>query len=410
MPGDSLSKDSAEAMVVQALVKQGVDTSTLILQEYKDISRPKRLDHTFTFEAKEGDPRNVAEAKLRQGGSVYGHYLSASGRPWYKIPETWERERNAKTMLRAVREWLTIAAITAAIVWAIMLLVSRARQGLVPWKRSLLVAIIPAGISLLTGINQWYMSQQQYFSRVEVPLSVFHTTTLVSMLQYMLMTYIMFAAGLALLGGMYPDKFALLRHHERRAGMLDTWIAAAAGVGFALIIGSLTHWLDAVSMSWITFRGWDVPQSIAAPLPFLSMIDTALRAALFAAVIVAVIVYTWNGVLRGKLLYRALLLVGVVFMLINMNAKDPNEWLYEALQTIPAIAIVWFLLNYVIAGRTAAFFAAAFGSTAYVFVSRMISTGNHFAILHAWIFVLLALVVFGVWWAPVWGRRRLPVD
>jgi hypothetical protein len=80
----------------------------------REDARPKRVDHVFNFEAKDGDPRNVAEAKYRRDGSVNGKYVSVGRRGWYKIPETWERARNATTAVRAVRQWLTVAAIIAA--------------------------------------------------------------------------------------------------------------------------------------------------------------------------------------------------------------------------------------------------------------------------------------------------------
>ena len=409
LPGDSLTKDSARVLVEQQLIRQGEDTSQFVLKEYKDFARPQRLDHSFVYEAKDGDPRHVAEAKFRRDSRVDGNYISVSKRGWYKIPEAWERARNATTTLRAVRQGLTILAIIGSIVGAAIFFGARVKKGLVPWKQAFLIAIVPAIMALLTGVNSWYLSQADYFGRIEIAPGVFHIEQLTRILLDGMMTYLYFVIGLAFLGSLYPDKLPLLSRRERKAAALDTWIAAAAGVGFVLIIGSWTHWLEAWNTGWISFHGWNIPEWIAAPVPLLSMIDISLRELIFTAGIIGLYVYLWTGPMK-RLQYRVLLVLALLFMLMPMQAVEPGEWLFEILHTLPAILLAWLLLTYVIAGRTAAFFASAFAASAYVIIARAIGSGYICGIRGGWVFTILAVILFALWWAPLLGKRRLPVD
>ncbi len=409
MPGDSLAKDSAQAIVERELSKQGEDTSALVLKEYRDFARPKRLDHSFTYEAKDGDPRHVAEAKYRRFGSVYGRYLTVGTYPWYKIPEEWTRERNATTVLRAVREGLTILATLATVVWIFVLLGTRARAGQVPWKRVLLAAIVPAAISLVAQTNLFYLSQAEYFQRTEISWGVFRTTLLTTWLLSSVISYVMFAAGFAFFSVLYPDRIPWLRAHERRAAAVDTWLAFAAGIGGLLVVRSVRAWLAAWQPGWVAFQGWGVPDWLAAPLPLPMMLDNVLRDALMVSVLFVFYAYLWTGPLRASW-KRALLVVGAVFMLMGFRLGDPGEWLLSAIYGGVLAALVWVLLRSLVAGRPMALFAAALGAMTVSTAISGFGVGNNFLCWHTWMLAVLILLVFALWLAPLWRGKRLPVD
>jgi membrane protease YdiL (CAAX protease family) len=409
MPGDSLSKDSAAAIVERSLTQLGEDTSTLVLKEYRDFARPKRLDHTFTYEAREGDPRHVAEAKFRRYGSVYGHYQSVNRYGWYKIPEEWTRERKALTTLRAIREGLTILAIAGAVVWMLVLLGMRARKGNVPWKRVLLAAIVPAVITLLAQLNLLYLSQAEYFQRVEISAAIFRTTLLTSWLSAGLVSYVMYALGFAFLCALYPERMPWLRSHERRAAAWDTWIGLGAGIGAYLLVRSVRAWVAAWQPGWIPFHGWNTPEWLAAPVPLLMMLENLLAEALLLSVLLAFAAHLWTGPWRVTW-KRALLVLGAVLILLGGDLGDPGEWLFNAIYGVVAIALVWLLLRNLVEGRPMALFAVALGAMT---VSAMVSglgAGNASLTGQTWALIVLMLLVFALWLAPPWRGKRLPVD
>ena len=409
LPGDSLSKDSARVLIERTLIAQDEDTSALVLKEYRDFARPKRLDHSFTYEAKEGDPRHVAEAKYRRGGSVYGNYLSVGKRPWYKIPEEWMRARDATTVPRAIREWLTILAITATCVWMLVLVAARARQGRIAWKRAFLAAIIPAVITLIAQTNLFYLSQAEYFDRVEISWAVFRTTLITSWLVSGVLVFAFFGLGLAFLSGLYPEQVRLLKRHERQAAVVDAWIALASGAGAMLLARSIRAWLSSWQPSWVLFEGWQIPEWLAAPLPLPMMLDTLLRDAMLAAVLLAFFAYLWAHVTR-QWWHRVLLALGVLFLLMGVALGDPGEWLFAALFAFVIGALGWLVVRTIVAGRPLNLFAVALGALGTSVALIGFGTGNGLVTLHTWAMVLIVAIVFAAWLAPVWRGKRLPVD
>ena len=396
-------------MIERTLIAQDEDTSALVLKEYRDFARPKRLDHSFTYEAKEGDPRHVAEAKYRRGGSVYGNYLSVGKRPWYKIPEEWMRARDATTVPRAIREWLTILAITATCVWMLVLVAARARQGRIAWKRAFLAAIIPAVITLIAQTNLFYLSQAEYFDRVEISWAVFRTTLITSWLVSGVLVFAFFGLGLAFLSGLYPEQVRLLKRHERQAAVVDAWIALASGAGAMLLARSIRAWLSSWQPSWVLFEGWQIPEWLAAPLPLPMMLDTLLRDAMLAAVLLAFFAYLWAHVTR-QWWHRVLLALGVLFLLMGVALGDPGEWLFAALFAFVIGALGWLVVRTIVAGRPLNLFAVALGALGTSVALIGFGTGNGLVTLHTWAMVLIVAIVFAAWLAPVWRGKRLPVD
>ena len=409
MPGDSMPKDRAQALVRDALAAQGEDTTMLVMKEYRDYSRPQRLDHSFTYEAKEGDPRNIVEAKYRRSGLVSGDRLAVGRRPWYKIPEEWERARKATTVPRAIREWLSVLATAGAVVWMLVLVGMRARQGNVPWKKVFIAAIFPAVITIIAQTNLFYLQQSEYFNRVEISWAVFRTTLITTWLISGVLVFALFSVGLAFLSGLFPDHIKLMRRHERRAAAFDAWLALAAGAGAILLARSLHAWLAAWQPGWIHFAGWQLPGWLAAPMPLPMMVDMLLRDAMLLVVLLAFFAYSWTTTFRIWW-QRILLGLGAVFLLMGVAQGDPGEWLMDAVFAVFVGGLGWLVLQFMVAGRPLNLFTLAIGAMGTSTVLAGMGTGNGTVMLHAWALIVLVIVVLAVWVAPVWKGRRLPVD
>jgi membrane protease YdiL (CAAX protease family) len=405
MPGDSLTQDSARSLIAGVLTKRGEDLSKLNEKDYRQYTRPKRIDQSFTWEARDGDPRNVAEAKYRRSGSVNGRYLSVGNRPWYKIPEAWERERQATTALRAVRQWLHYVVIGGIVVWAAVMLIARTRRGLVPWKKALLLSIVPGVVALLVALNQLYLGQEEYFNNIEVPWGVFQTGQIVAVVTSFIVGYLLFALGLALLGGLYSDRLHELRRDERRAAVLDGMLVAAAGAGVLLLLRSIEAWLTASLSGWVAFAGWQVPDWMAGPLPLLDLVGRALARMLMITVLVSFFAYLWTGPMRKPIFRTALIVAGVLFLLPSA-AVDSYEWAFACLMGLVTVVAIWASVRFLVAGRAVLMICMVAGYVLFRYAADAIQLGNASVTLQGWVFVVLAVVALVIWLQHSGGKRR----
>jgi hypothetical protein len=405
MPGDSLSEAQARALVEAKLTAMGEDISKLESKEYSQQKRPKRLDHSFTYEAREGDPRNVAEAKYRRGGSVDGNYLSVGPAAWYHIPEKWERDRQATTAIRAIKQGLTYLAIGGLIAWAVVLLALRTRKGMVPWKKAFLIAIVPGALGVLTAFDQLaYLNLKEYFNNIEIPWGVFQTTSLIGGLIGILVVYLMFVLQLAFLGGLYPDALGALRRVERRAAAMDALLAVLAGIGLLLLTRSVGAWLAAWRPEWTVFSGWQTPEWLGAPapLPLFEMLQGALGKASRMAFLLIFLGYLWSHPMK-KAWLRICLIVGVVILFLPSPAVEPGEWLMAALVNLAGILLAAAALK-LVDRRPAPLLAMVFGMAAFQTVFAGMSVGLGAVITQTWIAAVIALLGL-LWWLGVFSKR-----
>jgi membrane protease YdiL (CAAX protease family) len=405
MPGDSLTEAQARALVEAKLTEMGEDVSKLEAKEYSQQKRPKRLDHSFTYEAREGDARNVAEAKYRRGGNVDGNYLSVGRSAWYHIPEKWERDRKATTVIRAVKQGLTYLAIGGLIAWAVVLLALRTRKGTVPWKKAFLVAIVPGVLGVLTAFDQFsYLNLREYFHNIETPWGVFQTTSLIGGLIGILFVYLMFVLELAFLGGLYPEALGALRRAERRASVVDALMAVVAGIGLLLLARSVGAWLSAWQPEWITFSGWQTPEWLGAPapLPLFEMLQGALKRALLMTFLLIFLGYLWSHPMK-KTWLRICLIIGVVILFLPSAAVEPGEWLMAAVVNLVGILLAMAALR-LVDGRPAPLLAMVFGAATYRAVSAGMGGGLGSVITQTWVVAVIALLGL-LWWLGVFSKR-----
>jgi membrane protease YdiL (CAAX protease family) len=405
MPGDSLTEEKARAMVENKLTETGEDLSKLEAKDYSQQKRPHRLDHSFTYEAREGDPRNVAEAKYRRSGSVSGSYLSVSNGAWYHIPEKWERDRKATTVVRAVKNGLSYLAIGGLIAWAVVILALRTRKGMVPWKKAFWVAIVPGVIAVLAAFDQLsYLNLKEYFNNIETPWAVFQTTALIGGLIAVLFSYLLFVLWLAFLGGLYPEALGALRRPERRAAMVDALSAVVAGIGILLLLRSVGAWLTAWRPEWTTLSGWQIPEWLGAPapLPLAEMLRVALRRALRIGFLLIFLGYLWSHPMK-KTWLRICLILGVIFLFLPSGAVEPAEWLMAAVSILVGVLLAAVALRFA-DGRPVPLLAMIVGVAVFAAVFGGIGTGLGSVITQAWIAAVIALVGL-LWWLGAFSKR-----
>lgn len=394
-PGDSLSKERAQAIVESTLVARGEDMSRLELKEHREQARPARLDHTLIYEAKDGDPRHIGEARYRRSGMLTGGCLRVSARPFYKIPEEWERDRRATTSLRAAVRGLRILVIACLAVWAAFLLAMKTRRGEILWGKAFRWAILPALISAAGSLNERILEQQSYFSRIEQPWSVFQTESLTQLLVSILIFYIMTALIIALISGLYRDFLFELRVVRRQAKW-DALGIVVAVIGVILLTQSLQTILHSAAPAWIPFGGWPVSDWIATPWPIFSMASSVTAQGIFAAGLLAFAAYLWTGPMRAPFRRIALLIAGVLALLPG-SAVEPGEWLLASAYGLLTLLMVWLVLRFVVARRAILFLLACATAATFLSVSHGISSGNSAAMSQAWLLAIIVIVLSAAW-------------
>jgi membrane protease YdiL (CAAX protease family) len=400
LPGDSLAEARAQHIVDSILTGQGENLTAMTLMEHSSNVRPKRLDYNFSYEAKDGDPRNVAEAKYRRSASVEGRYVSVSARPFYKIPEQWTRDRKATTVGRSIYRGLCILIIGGLLVWATTVFLVKARKGLIPWKKIALLVIVPAAIILIGAANEFYLSQLSYFLHIETPWSVFRTSMVVGWLLSGAGGFALCGLALAFLIALYPEAVSSLAKRERLAAAKDGILAALAGIGVILLSRSIAAWLTAWKPEWTVLRILVAEEWVASPLPYTVLISNFLTSSLLTVVVLSFAIYVWQEPLKQQW-QKGLGLLAALVLVTSMRAIEPGEWLLSALGGMAKIGLVYLLLRSIIGHRPFVLIATVMGVTLFNLTAEAVSSGNTFVTINGVLFAITIVAGFIAWiWWP----------
>jgi hypothetical protein len=397
--GDSISPEQAQHLVDSVLTRQGEDLSKLDLKEHSSEVKPHRVDHVFTYEARDGDPRHIGEARYRRDGSLDGQYLTVRTKPWFRIPEQWSRERQATTTIRSLRRGLLVGLIGGLMVWATTLFLIRARTGAIAWKKSARWAIAPAVVVLIGGLNDFYLSGAEYFTRIEIPQAVFRSTVAIDWLASGAMAYLLFGLGLAFIQAMYPDGWTALRARERRASLPDAALALLSGGGAAAIFSGVAAALNAWRPDWATLPDMAAAGWVAAPLPLTTLAGNVLVTVMAVVTMAVFAMVAWEA-LANKGWLRAILVAAVIALLFPAGAVDAGEWALGAVKGIVAAGLIYAVLRFALAGRPLLLICAAIGFSVFRVIGGALAYDNSLVRTHA---ILLAVFILGgVWW---WLQR-----
>lgn len=395
MASDSLSEDSARALMEAAFLRAGVDVSRLSLANQSQQGRPARLDYTFTYEAPPDDPRVIGDAKLRWSGSVQGSYVSLINTPFDKVPESWERDRTASTGLRTARKVLIVLLEAMLIGYALVMLVVRTRKGTVNWKRALLYAIVPAVLRLLTLPNSLYQLKLTYFFTPQVPWNVYLGTGTVFIVLSAIFIYGLFVLLFAVVEALFRGSLGGLAHPLRESSTIDLISTAVAAIGLAGTAYAIGGWFDARFPASVIFNGWGVPDLFAGPLPSIVLAGSGLiKAAAFAG-LAMIAAHLWSGPMKTPAL-RVLLLVLLVFMMQNPDAVGKAESVIALVHSALILAVGWTLLRFWVRGSAARLALAVW------MIASLSTVMNSFAVFPVytgavWFGVFLLLLIPAIW-------------
>lgn len=344
--GADLTTDEALPLAVAFLDSMGIDTVEYVLKESSSQKRKNRQDHTFVWEAEEGDPRNVEEAKFRMQVVVQGDEVSHFGR-FMKLPEQWEREQKKSTAISAIRTALIIAVLVVFFGFTLLFFITKVRKGEIKWKPILMLAGVFAAISLLGNLNELSSLYSQY--PTSISLQIFRTSLIIGVLIGVLATFILAGISLGIITSFYSDSAKFLKKENRRRTARDAFICALLSLGAFLGITQLIQILNAKFSTFAVIKELPIPVYIQTSLPFISYLSDAILQPIFAVAILGALIYYISNHLKKTWHYLLAIPVALIAF-VSGDAKTTAEFLFNlillVIWVLPAFVLIkWFLRN-----------------------------------------------------------------
>ena len=303
-PGADIAPDAARQIASDFAAAQGWDVSAMELKESRSEKKKARRDYTLVWEARDGDPRNVDEARYRAEIEVDGE-RPAGLRSYWKIPEAFQRSRSEQNLLSIGALTLRIAALAGVVVWSIWLLIQNTRKGLVRWRQTILIASAASLLSLVGPLLSFHLLLEGY--NTAIPLQTFQASMYVGLLMTVIMAFVLLGAAAALVTSCYPESLPALRASNRRTLAIDAGMALAAAIGLEMLVSqAAVIFMDRFHAQ--ALFGIDSPGLVASVLPSAAALAGAVRTVLMdAALLVAIVVLLTRLRVRWLIVPLALL-------------------------------------------------------------------------------------------------------
>lgn len=238
----SLTHEQAEKAArkfVEEEAGNSLDGFELIKDE--ESQKPKRKDHSFTFEDTKKDYKG---AKLRVFVGLAGNKIESYNR-YLHVPESWERKfadiRSYNSMLARIAQiFMTLLMLVSvfAFGWAVM-------TGNIRWFPVIIIALIYSLVPFLDTVNNWNELADGYDTTITFGsyLSTEVVKALVRIVPDAFGAIILFGAAEALYRKTFPDHVAIEK--------LFTFEGLKSkAVSWALVAGQLLFMID---LGWVVF-------------------------------------------------------------------------------------------------------------------------------------------------------------
>jgi membrane protease YdiL (CAAX protease family) len=372
-PGADLPAEPARQLAAQYAASRGWDTGSMDLKVSDSEKQKARRDYTFQWEARLGDSRNVGETRWRVEVELSGDQITA-GRTFWKVPETYLRERERTNALAIAILVAKIAGGAGIMVWGIWLLIQVIRQGQVRWRTVITIAaaatlLIPIGPALKLGI-----AMKDY--RTDIPIGTFQA-----------MQYVSIA-------------LAAMRRGGRARMAWDAVAVLAAGIGLAAAANRISELL-VQRFHAQAIVSIPTPELIGTSAPVVAAAAAAASGLLGSGALLAMLALFIQHATKWWLRIAAAV-IGIV-ALIASEVRTPGEFALQAaiaLLWLAAIALCWTFArkNYL------AYALLLWAIALYTHASTLLGTGNAALNFQGW--VLIGLIAAGVVWAvsPTFNR------
>jgi membrane protease YdiL (CAAX protease family) len=403
-PGASLTSDEAKSLAAKAVEQHGYKLTDFVLQSLKALKRKARMDYSVVWQAKSGDPRNVAGAFYRLNVEIAGDEVTSFSR-YFKLPEAWLRHQESSGLVNSILTGLSIlfgAGVAAGFIW---LLIRQVRFGNILWRRALQVALILAAIVFASEFNQLSNLDRGY--NTSISFEDFHLLSGVSLLVLPLVAGLAIWLLVGLVTSLYPDSWQLLNRTSRRLWRRDAAIVIALSIGVTEGTQKFLVWL-ADRLHAYAPVGFDLaPPQVDAAYPALGSILHALLYGIIASAAVGIGIY---GVLLLWRRARRVFWLGLVLFGITLGPAGAHSVRAFAmgwgLRLVPAIVGI-LLVALFFRDNVAAYVGAAVVSECGGSIISLLRVPIRF---YWWNGIALALLLLiFLWWLLAPGEAAVTV-
>ena len=399
-PGADLSEDEARAIAQEHLRAFGTEPEGLELKESSSEKLEARRDHTFVWEAREGDPRNLDESRFRSQVRIAGDAPSQIWR-FVKLPESWLRERGERSTAQVVSGGILMLLGVVIFAHMTLLMIRAIRSGEVSWRLPLRCGLAAVVLTLSSTLNDL----PTYFNgySTETTTTVYAVRRAVSAVLGAGMTGVLVTATLGLVSAMHPGRLESLFRRRSRAELAD---AAVRAIVALLVVGAVARLVGLASTHFARFAsppGFPFVSGVNTALPFWAGLTSSVGAAYALAVAAAILLFYVVRVLKSPAVAAAVVIV-VAAAGAAASSVHPGE-LYLALgqflvQAIGSVLVLVFVLR----AHALAYVLLGFLSATVQGVYAMLSQSAALYRIHGalWLVVAVALV------AAVYLRARDP--
>lgn len=389
-PGASLAPETARALAEQALADHGYRLSEFELQDWRGEKRKAREDYRFVWQAKPGDPRNVAEEKYRVQVNLAGDEV-VSVSDDFKLPEEWTREQQKSGIANSILGALAALLGLIIAVRAIILFVGRVRQGALPWRTALPIAVALTVLVALSELNTLATIEHAYST--SIPLGTFWLQAGAGLILAPILAglgaWLLVAFALSL----FPDGQRLVRRSATRPWRRDAAIALVLTLAMTFAFKNLHALLTSRLPTYFFPEISLVPEHLETWSPALAFLFSAMVGSVLATAAVAVLIAVfrsgWSR--RAWWMWAALLLL--IIALGPAHAHSVREflavWIYEA---VSLALFIWVIAAFY-GDNALAYLAAIFAA---LVTSPVIQLLSQAASLYRWNGLLLGVLSLAI--------------
>ena len=343
-PGATLSPDAALSLAEDFLRQEGYQLSNFELQNSEARKRKAREDYTLTWQAKPGDPLNVGYARFRIAIEIAGDQVVGTSR-YFKLPENWRRQRQASHLANSILIGLESLLGIGLVALIMILFVKQVSAGGIPWRRSLWVGVVLAGLMVLMELTSLPLLYQRY--NTSISLSNFWIDVGVSLAVVPLLMGLLGWLAVALATSLYPDAWRIFQGAARRTWRRDAVIVFILGVAAAVGVTQLNTLISDRFHSFAPVSIDIFPGVFDTASPGIAVLLHALIFSILYAALVGILIY----LVRSGWLRRAWWIWPVAILVIvslgPAGAHSVREyvagWVMNFLPLAAAVAIAaWF--------------------------------------------------------------------
>ncbi|MCU1234327.1 MAG: Abortive infection protein [Candidatus Solibacter sp.] len=394
-PGADISADQARAIAAAFAAQQGWDIAAMDLKESASEKKKARRDYSLEWEARAGDPRNVDQTRWRVHVGIAGDRV-ASARGYWKLPEDYERAREQENALAIIITVTRIVVFAGLIVFGMWLLIQATRQGEVPWRAVIRLALPATLVFPIAPLLSAGLMMKDY--NTAIPLETFQAMAYVVIGMSAILGFVVMGAAAAVICTFYPDAVRV----NRRAQGIDAAAALLAAIGLAIAVhqfqGFLTDRFHAQAILAIAS-----PNLIATTLPALGALAGAVRSLLTNAALFGLFVLLYYQLPKQSMRIAAIL--AALCATLNNEIRTPGEFALQFTIALATAAAVYAFCRFFARRNYLAYWLVLWLMALRAPIQELLANNIPALALQGWI--LVAVILATLAWAvfPALGKR-----